>query len=127
MIQPRSRRSRATVGWWRFCGVRQFRKFYQCGSGLVQIVAGRRARPLTKSVLRKQTINFSSDSSRLYFTQIEGPFAWNTDELPLLGGQEPKLSMANATGSSWIGSDRVSFSTIGTGIHMKLQLQRQPD
>ena len=28
--------------------------------------------------------------------------------------------MANATGLSWIGSDRVLFSTIRTGIHMKL-------
>src|SRR6266481_2291378 len=75
---------------------------------------------LTKTALRKQTINFSQDSSRLYFTQIEGPFAWNTYELPLLGGQEPKLFMANATGLSWIGSDRLLFSTIKTGIHMKL-------
>jgi serine/threonine protein kinase len=76
--------------------------------------------PLTKSVARKQTINFSDDDSRLYFTQIEGPFTWNTYELPLLGGQEPKLFMANATGLSWIGGDRVLFSTISTGIHMKL-------
>ena len=28
--------------------------------------------------------------------------------------------MANATGLSWIGGDRVLFSAIGTGIHMKL-------
>ena len=28
--------------------------------------------------------------------------------------------MANATGLSWIGDDRVLFSTIRTGIHMKL-------
>ena len=76
--------------------------------------------PLTKSVPRKQTINFSEDGGRVYFTQIEGPFAWNTYELPLLGGQEPKLFMANATGLSWISNDRVLFSTIGTGIHMKL-------
>jgi serine/threonine protein kinase len=75
---------------------------------------------LTKTALRKQTIAFSHDGSRVYFTQIEGPFAWNTYELPLLGGQEPKLFMANATGLSWIGSDRVLFSTIRTGIHMKL-------
>jgi eukaryotic-like serine/threonine-protein kinase len=75
---------------------------------------------LTKTVLRKQTINFSQDSNRLYFTQIEGPFAWNTYELPLLGGQEPKLFMANATGLSWIANDRLLFSTIETGIHMKL-------
>jgi len=76
--------------------------------------------PLTKSVPRKQTINFSEDGSRLYFTQIEGPFAWNTYELSLLGGQEPKLFMANATGLSWVGSDRLLFSTISTGVHMKL-------
>lgn len=75
---------------------------------------------LTKTILRKQTINFSQDGGRLYYTQIEGPFAWNTYELPLLGGQEPKLFMANATGLSWIGSDRVMFSTIRTGIHMML-------
>ncbi len=75
---------------------------------------------LTTSAFRKQTINFSQDGSRVYFTQIEGPFAWNTYQLPLLGGQGPKLFMANATGLSWIGSDRVLFSTISTGVHMKL-------
>jgi eukaryotic-like serine/threonine-protein kinase len=75
---------------------------------------------LTKTAFRKQTINFSQDGGRVYFTQIEGPFAWNTYELPLLGGQEPKLFMTNATGLSWIGTDRVLFSAIRTGIHMKL-------
>jgi serine/threonine protein kinase len=75
---------------------------------------------LTKTPFRKQTISFSQDSSRLYFTQLEGPFTWNTYELPLLGGQEPKLFMANATGVSWIAIDRIMFSAIRTGIHMKL-------
>jgi eukaryotic-like serine/threonine-protein kinase len=75
---------------------------------------------LTKTPFRKQTISFSQDSSRVYFTQIEGPFAWNTYELPLLGGQEPKRFMANATGLSWIAGDRVMFSAIRAGIHMKL-------
>ena len=83
---------------------------------------------LTKTPFRKQTISFAQDSSRVYFTQIEGPFAWNTYELPLLGGQEPKLFMANATGLSWISSDRVLFSTIRAGIHMKLSTSNaQPD
>jgi serine/threonine protein kinase/Tol biopolymer transport system component len=75
---------------------------------------------LTKTPFRKQTINFSQDNSRVYFTQIEGPFAWNTYELPLLGGQQPKLFMANATGLSRIDNDRVLYSTIQAGIHMKL-------
>ena len=75
---------------------------------------------LTKSAFRKQTINFSLDGSRVYFTQLESQFAWNTYELPLLGEHQPRLLMANATGLSWIGSDRVLFSAIKTGIHMKL-------
>jgi serine/threonine protein kinase len=75
---------------------------------------------LTKTPLRKQTINFSEDGSRLFFTQLESHFVWNTYELPLLGTQDPKLFMANATGLSWIDSDRVLFSAITTGIHMKL-------
>ena len=57
---------------------------------------------LTNTAFRKQTINFSPDGTRLYFTQVEGPFTWNTYELPLLGGQVPKLLIPNATGLSWI-------------------------
>jgi serine/threonine protein kinase len=75
---------------------------------------------LTKTPLRKQTITFSPDGGRLYFTQVEGQFAWNTYELPLLGGQEPKLFMGNATGLTWISDNRLLFSTITTGVHMKL-------
>ena len=75
---------------------------------------------LTKTPLRKQTLSFSPDGTHLYFTQIEGPFGWNTYEVPLVGVPEPKPFMANATGLSWIGGGRVLFSTIGTGIHMKL-------
>ena len=75
---------------------------------------------LTRNGIRKQTINFSEDGGRLYFTQIEGQFVWNTYELPLVGGQQPTLFMANATGLSWVGGDHVLFSTIRSGIHMKL-------
>lgn len=75
---------------------------------------------LTTNNVRKQTLSFSRDGSKLYFTQIESGFAWNTYELPLLGRQEPKLFMANATGLSWVADNRLLFSTIRTGIHMKL-------
>ncbi|MGH9494054.1 MAG: protein kinase domain-containing protein [Candidatus Sulfotelmatobacter sp.] len=75
---------------------------------------------LTKSAARKQTIAFSPDGGRIYFTQIEGPFAWNTYEIPLLGQQQPELFMANATGLSWIDSNRLLFSAINAGIHMQL-------
>lgn len=75
---------------------------------------------LTSTPFRKQTLAFSPDGSGVYFTQLQGPFAWNTYEVPTLGAREPKLFMNNATGLSWIGKDRLLFSTIKQGIHMAL-------
>lgn len=75
---------------------------------------------LTDTPFRKQTLSFSLDGTRLYFTQVQGPFAWNTFEVPLLGARGPKAFMANATGLSWIGQDRLLFSSIKQGIHMEL-------
>ena len=75
---------------------------------------------LTNTPLRKQTLSFSPDGTRVYFTQLQGPFEWNTLEVPLLGAREPKAFMANATGLSWVGEDRLLFSTIRQGIHMTL-------
>ena len=75
---------------------------------------------LTKTPSRKQTIAFSQDGSRVFFTQVQDRFVWNTYELPLLGAQDPKLFMANASGLNWIDNDHVLFSAITTGIHMKL-------
>ena len=68
----------------------------------------------------KQTLSFAPDGSRLYFTYVANHFTWNTYEVPLLGGQEPKLFMANASGLSWIGKDRLLFSEIREGVHMPL-------
>ena len=121
MMLPKFPRYRATANWWRFfvapAVLEVLRMQARSGSGLCRM-----ANPsnLTKTPFRKQTINFSPDGSRLFFTQLEGQFVWNTYELPLLGAQEPKIFMANATGLSWIDSDRVLFSTITSGIHMKL-------
>jgi len=75
---------------------------------------------LTRTPFRKQTINFSPDGTHVYFTQVQGRFTWNTFEVPTLGAREPREFMANATGLSWIGNDRLLFSTIKHGIHMGL-------
>ena len=75
---------------------------------------------LTKTPFRKQTINFSPDGTRVYFTQVQGRFTWNTFEVPTLGAREPREFMANATGLSWIGNGRLLYSTIKQGIHMAL-------
>jgi serine/threonine protein kinase/Tol biopolymer transport system component len=75
---------------------------------------------LTDTPFGKQTLAFSPDGTRVYFTQIEGRFTWNTYEVSLLGGQPPRLLMSNATGLSRIGKDGVLFSELREGIHMSL-------
>lgn len=78
------------------------------------------AAQLTKTAFRKQTLSFSPDGAHVYFTQIQGPFGWNTFEVPTLGATDPVPFMKNATGLTWIGKDRLLFSTIKEGIHMGL-------
>jgi eukaryotic-like serine/threonine-protein kinase len=74
----------------------------------------------TNSKFAKHTPTFSADGTRIYFTQVEGRFMWNTYEVSLLGGQPPRLFMANATGLTWIAKDRLLFSEMKEGIHMSL-------
>jgi len=75
---------------------------------------------LTNTGRSKATLAFSRDGTRLYFTQVDGRFQWNTYQVTLLGRQEPRLVIPNATGLSAIGDDRVLFSEMKEGIHMAL-------
>ena len=75
---------------------------------------------LTNTRFGKHTLAFSPDGSRIYFTQVEGRFLWSTYEVSLHGAQEPRLVMANATGLTFVGKDRVLFSEMKEGIHMSL-------
>ena len=75
---------------------------------------------LTNTKFGKHTLAFSPDGSRIYFTQVEGRFLWSTYEVPLHGAQQPRLVMANATGLTFVGKDRVLFSEMREGIHMSL-------
>ena len=75
---------------------------------------------LSNSKFGKHTLAFSADGNKIYFTQVEGRFMWNTQEVSLLGGQPPRLFMANATGLTWIGKDRLLYSEMKEGIHMSL-------
>src|SRR5690348_7283610 len=79
---------------------------------------------LTKNLLRKQTIRSSLDGTRLVITQRESQIVWNTYELPLFGAQEPNRGMTSATEVRWVNGERVLFSTITAGIHMKLVTSR---
>ena len=73
---------------------------------------------LTNTQFSKHTLAFSPDGTRLYFTQVEGTFLWNTYEVSLFGGQAPRLFLPNATGLTWIGKDRLLYSEMKEGIHM---------
>ena len=75
---------------------------------------------LTNDAHRKQTPAFSPDGSRLYFTQIDEGFTWNTYEIGLLGSPQPQSFLKNATGLSWLGTDQLLFSEIDSGMHMDL-------
>jgi eukaryotic-like serine/threonine-protein kinase len=51
---------------------------------------------------------FTPDGSRIAYTELQG-IRWNTNEVSVTGG-EPKLLLPNATGVSWIDSQRMIFS-----------------
>lgn len=75
---------------------------------------------LTKTAQRKQTPAFSLDSNRIYFTQGDNRFTWNTYEVSVFHNDAPKLFLPNATGLNWTTPDRLLYSTIKSGVHMAL-------
>jgi eukaryotic-like serine/threonine-protein kinase len=59
---------------------------------------------------------FPPDGSRIAYTELQG-IQWNTNEVSVTGG-EPKLLLPNATGLSWIDSQRMIFSEMRGIPHM---------
>jgi serine/threonine protein kinase len=73
---------------------------------------------LTHDSFHKLSPAFSPDGSRVDYTALNS-FSWNTYEVPVTGG-DPKLFLPNATGLTWLDSQRLLFSEVRTGIHMGL-------
>jgi eukaryotic-like serine/threonine-protein kinase len=73
---------------------------------------------LTHDESRKMSPVFSPDGSRIAYTAMQN-FSWNTDEVPVTGGV-PKLLLPNATGLTWLDSQRLLFSEIRGEGHMGL-------
>ena len=67
---------------------------------------------------------FSSDGGRITFTVSGQSQGWRTFSVPVLGGEEAQPLLANAAGLTWIDSDHVLFSEIGTGMHMGIATSR---
>lgn len=75
--------------------------------------------------LPKMSPVFLPGSLQIAYATVGGHHAWNTWIVPALGGGQPKLMLANASGMSWIdvgGQRRIMFSEykgIG-GFHMAI-------
>jgi hypothetical protein len=59
---------------------------------------------------------FSPDGSRITYTVLDG-FNWSIYDIPVTAG-EPKPFLPNASGLTWINSQRLLLSEIREGIHM---------
>jgi hypothetical protein len=66
---------------------------------------------ITHDSRQKYGMAFSPDGSRLSYTVVDrNPMGWNTYTMPVLGG-EPSLLLSNASGLTWLGPDRLLFSS----------------
>lgn len=73
---------------------------------------------LTRDKFLKSDPTFSSDGSRIAYTTLDPQtFAWDTWEVPTLGG-ESRLLLRNASGLVWTDPRHVLFSEIKSGVHM---------
>lgn len=69
---------------------------------------------LTHDSASKMSPVFTPDGASIDYT-----VPWDTWTVPVLGG-EPRLSLPNASGLTWLGPDSLLFSQIITGSHMGL-------
>jgi len=73
---------------------------------------------LTNESMPISTPYFSPDGAHIAYTVTEPRrVAWDTWLVPVRGGPPRKL-FANATGLTWIDSQRILFSQVRTGMHM---------
>jgi serine/threonine protein kinase len=75
--------------------------------------------PLTSDASAKMSPVFSSDSTQIAYTSVDGNFLWDTWVVSLRD-REPRLWLPNASGLSWLPGGRIMFSEIATGLHMSV-------
>jgi Tol biopolymer transport system component len=73
---------------------------------------------LTHDDSPKMSPVFSPDGSRIAYTS-QIPSAWDTWDVPVLGGQ-PRRWLPNASGLVWIDPSTLLFSEIKAGMHMAI-------
>jgi Tol biopolymer transport system component len=92
--------------------------FFTQGQIYVKILPDGALTQLTRDGEQKMSPVFSPDGSRIAYTVLSPQFTWDTWTVPVLGGQQPRLWLPNASGLVWIDKQKVLFSEIKTGIHM---------
>ena len=94
--------------------------FLGAGEIYVKLLPNGESVQLTNDPGSKYGPVFTPDSSRIAYTQLAfsgTSISWDTWIVPVLGGQPTRL-LPNSSGLTWIGSQRVLFSEITTGLHM---------
>jgi DNA-binding winged helix-turn-helix (wHTH) protein/Tol biopolymer transport system component len=72
---------------------------------------------LTRDNGSKATPVFSPDDSRIIYTSVMPGLHWDSWQVPVLGGH-PQSFLPNASGVTWLGDQRLVYSTIMSGTHM---------
>jgi eukaryotic-like serine/threonine-protein kinase len=92
--------------------------FLTRGELYVKLLPGGEPVQLTHDAKTKLSPAFSPDNSRIAYG-VTNP-AWETWEVPVLGG-EPHLLLPNSSSLTWIdGGKRLLFSEVIEGLHMKI-------
>jgi len=91
--------------------------FFTSGQIYVKMLPDGPAVELTHDGYQKFAPVFSPDGSQIAYSVIRTVDAWETWEVPVLGG-EPRLMLPNAEGLTWIDNQHVLFSEIKRGIQM---------
>ncbi len=92
--------------------------FFGAGEIYVKMLPSGEAVQLTHDSVPKLAPVFSPDGSRIAYGTFER--AWNTWEVPVLGG-EPHVLLRNASSLTWIdGGKHLLFSEIKQGLHLVL-------
>jgi len=95
--------------------------FLTAGQIYVKVLPGGEPSQLTHDDFSKMSPVFSPDGARIAYTVGPSRWAWDTWQVPVLGG-EPRQLLPNASGLTWFVTDglsRLLFSEIkGKGIHM---------
>lgn len=87
------------------------------GQIFIKVLPDGEPRQLTMDVEEKMSPVFSPDSTKIAYTVVHQSGGWDTQTLPVGGGQ-PSLLLANASGLTWIDDQQVLFSEILSGEHM---------